>query len=105
MYSFLSTFSIVKTSSRFLPLSWRNLFQRTSFSRNVISDKIFIDENQKFSKNFFRLPLFYEHYIESVIIPSSKISIRVESLANEIIKDYKDKKNLHLLCVLKGKSI
>ncbi|ESO08138.1 hypothetical protein HELRODRAFT_75660, partial [Helobdella robusta] len=60
------------------------------------------DLDKEYKPELFSIPKQYERYVESVIVPYGLIKDRVERLAEDIIKIYKDKDELVCVCILKG---
>lgn len=44
----------------------------------------------------------YERYLDEILIPAETLQARIAELGQQISEDYRDTKNLHLICVLKG---
>lgn len=44
----------------------------------------------------------YQHYLKEILIPEDSLKNRVAELGAEISKDYKDSRDLLLVCILRG---
>ncbi len=65
------------------------------------SNTIVIKEDAMFDKKHILLGKNHEKFIDKVILTKGMILDRIEALANQIVKDFSDKK-VYLLCVMKG---
>ncbi|PHJ23457.1 hypoxanthine-xanthine-guanine phosphoribosyl transferase hxgprt, partial [Cystoisospora suis] len=64
-------------------------------------EPMFIADDFFFKAEDFLVPAHYKPYIDKIIIPHGLMLDKVEKLAHDIRKCYKDQE-LHLLCILKG---
>jgi hypoxanthine phosphoribosyltransferase len=44
----------------------------------------------------------YQHYLKEILIPEGELKVRVAELGSEISQDYKDSRELLLVCILRG---
>lgn len=65
------------------------------------SSPIVIGDNVRYSPDDLLLPKQYHKYVESIIIPNGLLMDRVEKMAYDIRKVYRNRE-LHCLCLLKG---
>ncbi|CDJ65736.1 hypoxanthine-xanthine-guanine phosphoribosyl transferase, putative [Eimeria necatrix] len=65
------------------------------------SPPIFIGDDVRYSPDDLLLPKQYHKYVENIIIPNGLLMDRVEKMAYDIRRVYRNKE-LHCLCLLKG---
>ena len=73
-----------------------------SYPSDDFKDKtIVIKEDAMFDKRHILLGKNHEKYVDKIILTKGMIIDRIEALANQIVRDFSDRK-VFLLCVMKG---
>jgi len=84
---------------------------KDELSKPDVDEVLYINEKMEYSLTTFCVPRHYSDYLTSILIPNGLIMNRIEKMAASIIANYSfsassrgEKKNLHMICVLKGAS-